>query len=300
MTAYSSRLRRDGTAIYLFHGVIEKQTTPVRNYTRKHLPVDDFAAILRDLSQHGTAVSMEEVRAGTDDGRALPPNAFAITFDDGFENNYTIAAPVLSDMGIPATFYITTDFIENNTMSWIDRIELAVEQSPPAAVRLPFGERRFDGAESKRAVLDEIRFHVKKDPALNAGDVASDVQRQLIGEEVFSTDHVLDRKMNWDQVRSLGTAGDFIVGGHSHTHPILSFLDDGALDREVETSLSLLERNTGETPTHYSYPEGQAHCYDDRVIGALKAAGIRCCPTAEDGTNPPGTDLFLLKRIMVA
>ena len=40
----------------------------------------------------------------------FPPNSFAITFDDGFENNLSVAAPLLSDLKIPLTIYITTNF----------------------------------------------------------------------------------------------------------------------------------------------------------------------------------------------
>ena len=43
-------------------------------------------------------------------------------------NNYSIAAPILNDLKIPATFYFSTDFVENNTMSWIDKIEYCFEK----------------------------------------------------------------------------------------------------------------------------------------------------------------------------
>ena len=55
----------------------------------------------------------------------FPKNSFALTFDDGFENNMSIAAPILTDYKVPATIYVTTNFIENNEMSWIDKIESA-------------------------------------------------------------------------------------------------------------------------------------------------------------------------------
>ena len=96
-------------------------------------------------------------------------------------------------------------------------------------------------------------------------------------------------------------AGDalFTVGGHSHTHAILSFLDDDALDAEIDTSLRLLAERARIKARHYSYPEGLRHCYSDRVIRHLKKRAIRCCPTAEDGVNDHRTDLFRLKRITV-
>src|SRR5437016_4947415 len=128
---YAIRLRNDRFVIFLLHGVIERQVHAVRNYTRKHLELDYFAGMLRALlAAGGRAVSLDDVTAAHESGEKLPPKSFAVTFDDGFRNNATVAAPVLADLKIPATFYVTTDFIESNRMSWIDRIEWCLE---PAA-----------------------------------------------------------------------------------------------------------------------------------------------------------------------
>jgi hypothetical protein len=65
-------------------------------------------------------------------------------------------------------------------------------------------------------------------------------------------------------------------------------------------SLRLLGDALGEPVRHYSYPEGLAHCYSPAVIAALRERGVVCCPTALPGTNPVGTDLFELRRYLVA
>src|SRR4051812_24418595 len=124
---YSTFLSPDNTAIFLFHGVVKKHVHPIRNYTYKHIDASRFTEILKDLSAHGKAVSMPEIVAAHRSGRSLPAGAFSITFDDGFENNYSVAAPILEDMKIPAMFYVTTGFVEVNACSWIDMIEYAVE-----------------------------------------------------------------------------------------------------------------------------------------------------------------------------
>lgn len=45
--------------------------------------------------------------------RAIPKNTIVITFDDGYENNYTEAFPILKKYNLPATIFIITDFIGN-------------------------------------------------------------------------------------------------------------------------------------------------------------------------------------------
>ena len=71
----------------------------------------------------------------------LPKNSFAITFDDGFENNYKIAAPILKKYNLKSTFYFSTELVENNSMSWIDKIEYAFEKSNQKLILLPWRKK---------------------------------------------------------------------------------------------------------------------------------------------------------------
>ncbi|MEQ8504096.1 MAG: polysaccharide deacetylase family protein [Rhodospirillales bacterium] len=298
-------LQHDKLAIYLFHGVVHDTGYRVRNYNRKHLSAGEFRSIIADLKDSGTPMSLDDLIAASAQNLPFPKNAFAVTFDDGFENNLTVAAPILAEMGVPATFYVTTDFIDRNRMSWIDRIEWAFEAAlvhgRPMRIDLPWQDTVITptGTDSVISILKDIRTHVKTDPGLDPDVMATDIQRQLGFDETWSCNDPLDRKMTWDQVRELDSHDLFQVGGHSHEHGILSFLPPDKLAIELDLSLDLLDRKAGIGPIHYSYPEGLAHCYSDTVIDALKARGVICCPTAEDGVNPPGTDLFRLKRVMV-
>jgi hypothetical protein len=123
------RITSDNLAIFLFHGVINQQTHRVRNYTGKHIQADLFATCMKRLTKFGNVLSMDEVLYICEIGEALPPRDYAVTFDDEFENNISVAAPILSNYGIPAMIYITSAFVEGNQMSWIDCIENAVEMT---------------------------------------------------------------------------------------------------------------------------------------------------------------------------
>ena len=104
MTNYSQFIIDDRFVIFLLHGVIRQQVPRIRNYTNKHLELDNFVSILRDLCFHGTPVSMLDIVAANYGELVLPRRAFAMTFDDGFENNYSVAAPVLEEFSVPTTF----------------------------------------------------------------------------------------------------------------------------------------------------------------------------------------------------
>jgi peptidoglycan/xylan/chitin deacetylase (PgdA/CDA1 family) len=296
---YAERLSDDGAAIFLFHGVVERHECRLRNYTRKHIDVDYFASVLRELRGVGSPVSMDRILEAAEGRDQLPRKAFAITFDDGFANNLHVAAPVLSDMRIPATFYVTTNFIERGYMPWVDRIEWALERVERGTLRLPWGERTFTADADRIAMMEEMRKSIKSDPRADGDALADDVQRQLGFALTSVSPHSLDRKLTWREVAQLAASDDFIVAGHSHTHRILSYLSEDELEADIATSMRLLKERAGLESRHYAYPEGLSYCFSENVIAALKRHGVACCPSAEDGVNSMPADPFRLKRIFV-
>lgn len=298
----AGRLSSDGIVIYLFHGVVVQQRHKVRNYTGKHMPVDAFAECVRVLAAQGHPLSMDDVLEYCQNDEAFPPRAFAVTFDDGFANNLTVAAPILADLGVPMTIYVTSGFIEENGMSWIDRIEYAVEEAPDQEVFEKWMERplRLADADSRISFLKAVRRHVKSDPSCDANAFADELCARLGKPGRLTSDDPLDLKMTWEQVRAAHSSEHITIGGHSHTHSILSFLTPDRLASELDSCFELLREKAGVGPAHFSYPEGLAHCYSDFVISELKRRGVRCSPTAIDGVNLKGTDPFHLRRVMVA
>jgi peptidoglycan/xylan/chitin deacetylase (PgdA/CDA1 family) len=295
------KLRDDQLSIFLFHGVVESLKHEVRNYNRKHLTKDYFYNKIKELKGQGTPLSMDQVINCYQSGEEYPPRAFVVSFDDGFENNYSVAAPVLKDLNVPAIFYITTDFIENNSMSWIDRIELCIENTTVSKIHLPWhpGEVEMKDNAGKIVILEEIRRHVKSDPSIDVENLIENIFDQCRLASVKSSDDALDLKMSWDQAKRLADDEDYIIGGHSHYHSILSFLSPVDLQNEIDLSLLLLEEKLAYKTVHYSYPEGLEHCYSQAVIQVLQHKGIVCCPSAVEGYNSLADDLFNLKRIMV-
>jgi peptidoglycan/xylan/chitin deacetylase (PgdA/CDA1 family) len=295
-------LTSDGSvAVFLFHGVVESSDYQVRNYTKKHLLAGEFRRTLESLARKGMPLSMDEVSSICCSGQKFPPGAFAITFDDGFENNVSVARPILESLKIPAAVYVTSRFVDENLMSWTDRIEFALEHTKIRSCRLPWRDapQGIGGRDDKIVLLDDIRREVKGNCVMNVEALIADIFAQLEIAPVTSSDDPLDKKMSWWQVRNWLAPG-YVIGGHSHTHAILSFLSPAELAREINTSLELLRDRAGIVTSHYSYPEGLAHCYSPAVISALLGRGIACCPSAIEGVNPPGTDPFQLRRIMVA
>ena len=296
-----SQLSEDGPLMLLFHGVVKENDYEVRNMIRKHIEQDYFADILKALKSNGTALSVDDVVEIRTKGDSYPKNSFVVTFDDGFENNSSVAAPILDDLQIPSVFYITSDFVENGTMSWTDKAEYALEKTPQGKLEFEWakGPITFSDTKEKQEAMSYLRSYVFQNPSINVHDLIDDIYEQLGIPLVQTTDDPLDKKMSWKQVSDMHNHDLFTIGGHTHTHIVMAFEPPDVMEEEIDTNLNMLDAKAGIKTTHFAYPQGQSNHYNDAVIASLKARGIVCCPTAIEGHNTRDTGLFHLYRTMV-
>ena len=73
--------------------------------------IADFEKQMQYLSKVYNPISLDKMAQHIQDGTSLPSKAIAITFDDGYRDNYENAYPILRKYNIPATFFLTTGFI---------------------------------------------------------------------------------------------------------------------------------------------------------------------------------------------
>lgn len=71
------------------------------------VPPEMFEAQLQYLQEHGYhTVSLFDLYDALTTGRPLPENPIVLTFDDGYEDAYTVALPLLQQYGFTATFFV--------------------------------------------------------------------------------------------------------------------------------------------------------------------------------------------------
>ena len=235
---------KNNFVIFLFHGVIEKNLFEVRNYTKKHILKKEFLKILRLLKKKGNFLSLDEIFYCIKNHINLPRNAYAITFDDGFENNYSLAAPILNDLNLPSTFYFSTDFIENNSMSWIDKIEYCVELKKKGEVYIPWLKRKicFGSKKSKIILLDNIRYFVKNNFGFNINNFVNHFYDECDITIINNSNTNIDKKISWKQTDTLKNHGLFKVGGHGHEHLSLGLLSNKDLILQIKKSFSFFKK----------------------------------------------------------
>ena len=123
----------------------------------------------------GKPISMNEVYDIINNKKKIKKKSFAITFDDGFENNISIAAPVLINLQIPFTIYITTSFVDKNAMSWIDKIDYAINETKKKQINIPELNKNFQikNKNFKINFLNKIRKFLKENNQIDPYEFSS-------------------------------------------------------------------------------------------------------------------------------
>ena len=83
----------------------------------KGITASQFERQMLFLLRHFTPVSASRIQSNI--GKEIQ---FAVTLDDGYEDNYLVAAPILKKLGIPATFYVVSDFVGTDRLFWWEQV----------------------------------------------------------------------------------------------------------------------------------------------------------------------------------
>ena len=246
--------------ILMYHGVTEKRVhLGLQNYEGKHLARKNFVEHLHILRRSCRTISLQEMVEGLHAGEDLN-NTVALTFDDGYENNFLVAAPLLKDFKLPATFFLATGLIGQDRFIWPDIVEIALDRTEQKELRYPGLETAMPlgSLKEKQQTLVALKKLLKQQPMENFTEILENlVQRLDVRLEVPHGDY---RFMNWDQVRNLVATG-FEVGAHTVTHPILSNIPFESAAKEVLESRDAIINEAGQCSLTFCYPNGKASDY---------------------------------------
>ncbi len=250
------------------------------------------------IREHFNPVSMTQVEHALHHGGPLPPNALAITVDDGYRDFLSVASPIFRAYELPVTVYLISGFIDGQLWPWWDRLAWALQHSnapyfedgmvsngPPS--RLPLG----NDAQRSAACSQLIAALVK----LPNGDRLAILDRlpETLAVDIPAAAPEEYAALTWDEVRKLQTEG-VEFGAHTHTHPILTSLEnEDAVHAELAESKRRIEEELRSPVTHFCYPNGD---FNDAVVAAVKACGFLSATTVLSGYDSRATDPYLLKR----
>ena len=197
------------------------------------------------------------------------------TFDDGYRDNYTLGFPVLRTHGVPATFFLTTGFLDRPQVPWWDEIAWMVRSSPLTALdvnRWTSTPVPFDDPHREIAIRRLLSVYKGL-----SGEVTDDYMEFLSealqsGRCPASVAHEL--WMTWDMIREMRDGG-MTFGGHTVTHPILANISAEQQDWEVSECKRRLVEELGEPVYAFSFPVGGRSSFNTFTRTSLTQHGFR-------------------------
>ena len=253
-------------------------------------PAAGLRAQLTHLKRHYRVVPLAELLGTLSNPQSRPDREVVLTFDDGLRNNFAIAAPILQELGLPATFFVCPGLIDREGWLWNHEARARLGALSDAE-RHELSQRLGSPGESIDATVEWMKTlpldsRERVEEALRAATPKfrpSDRQR---------AEHDL---MSWKELAVLDP-GLFTIGAHTVSHPILTGLSPAEMEYEIGESRRWLETALGRPVSYFCYPNGAA----SPPVAACVRKHFAAAVTTEIGPVLPGDDPCLLQRIPVA
>lgn len=251
----------------------------------------EFEAQLRWVQGWFNVLPLPAAVAGLREG-TLPARPLCITFDDGYADNATLALPILRKLGLHATFFVATGYLDGGRM-WNDTVIEAVRRAAGPRLELAalgLGSHAIGSDAERRAAIDALLRALKYLPHARREGKAQAVA-DVVGARLPN-----DLMMTERQVRELHAAG-MAIGAHTVTHPILAGLSDAAARAEIAESKRVLERLLGAEVALFAYPNGRpGQDYTAAHVAMVRELGFAAAVSTAAGAATVGGDLHQIPR----
>ncbi|SEL09347.1 Polysaccharide deacetylase [Pseudoxanthomonas sp. GM95] len=300
LTSLRQVLRKD-LRILAYHRVLQVDDPAAFAFDLNEVSAspEQFQAQMQLVKRDYDPIQFQDVLAAWNGGAPLPARPLIVTFDDGYDDNYHIAFPILRGLGVPAMFFVSTGHIDSGqpyAYDWLVYMLCRTRATRLTVPELLLDEPIPEPLEGRRALAKELLFHLK---GLDAVDQAAVIARLAGAWKMLPEPHAQCRPMTWDQLREMRDAG-MEIGAHGVHHHILAKLSPAAMREEMRESMETLTRELGAPVDVLSYPVGGPDSYDAQVIEAATQVGFRLGCNYITGVNRlPTTAHFDLQRLSV-
>ena len=265
-------LNRKKLLIIYYHRVVRKKELAEIKEKNMCVDIDDFDRQMKFLGNKYKPVSEKEIIDFIERGM-LPEYSVWVTFDDGYKDNYTNAYPILRKYKIPATFFVTTGFINKLAIPCEDYISKAINMTRLKEIKLA-----LNGNEYKISLCGENDKRVARKRLWEIGG-----DRGIMTEKYFEPlvtgfdvkiEEIADLFMAWEEIEEMVENG-FSIRGHTCNHKILSSLTKDEIAKEISGSKHEIEKRLGITLSSFAYPGGKRNEYNSSCFQILEKCGFR-------------------------
>jgi len=260
----------------------------------------DFEEHLKFFKKNFVVISLTQAIERLRTHHPFPEPFVVLTFDDGYEDNFTDAFPLLEKHQLPATMFLTVGLVNHTVPLWHDLLEAVLAQTPLPMLDILVNKesQRFHlrTQGEKWYAYEWLTSHILQLPSNQREEFLHTLSETLQWNSV-STDDSHCRLLQWTQVRHMVKSGLIEFGSHTMSHHQISKLDKGEAEFEIGTSFRRLTEETGEKPSTFSYPNGTDDDISNWGIQLLESYGYQGACTMAGKPLTHTSQLFRIPRI---
>jgi len=242
---------------------------------------DEFDMQLKYFKRHFNIVAGEELEALVSGKTPLKHTHIAITFDDGYRNDYTTSFPVLKANECAGTFFLVPSYVGTSTIPWWDEIAFLVRNSSSSEIvfQTPV-PATISLAGNREYAIHEILRHYKRRDNHDTEQFMNELREQ----SGCTLPAVGRRFITWEEAREMQAAG-MSIGSHTQTHGILGQMTPEAQEWELRESRKNIESNLGQPVRSLAYPVGIRGAFTDATEAIANRLGYAMCFSFYGGIN---------------
>jgi peptidoglycan/xylan/chitin deacetylase (PgdA/CDA1 family) len=285
-----------------YHRIVEDFDSIARNENPSQLTSREmFERHLDVVGRHFRFASLDEIGEHLASGKPFTERVAAVTFDDGYRDNYDNAFPILKRKGIPAAVFVVTDLIGQAHWQIHDKLYYLVAK---ALARWDDPRRELAGLLNDlglpAAYLLRNRLAAST-PLMTVSALLPDLSQASVGRVMHALEAqvgngacTIPMSLTWEMVEEMHRGG-IIIGSHTRSHVSLPAESIETVIKELDGSKRAIEERTGAPAVHFAYPGGQ---FTPREVEALERTGYRFGYTACPHQDPHHPTLTIERLLL--
>lgn len=281
--------------VYMFHRVAPADGA-ISEIDELRVSPEYFRDFLIEQSRKIEFVDIEQA-VRIIEGDVITKKPFGvITFDDGYDDNFTYAYPILKELGIPFTIYISVELVNDQSPIW--NYPLIIERIIREHDTLTLGnglqltcstiDEKNNVFRHLKALLFSLPYATMKDDFIRMFD-------KYLNDDIFPSN-----TMTWNQIQALANDPLCTIGSHTMSHCRLAMSDSEILMYELQKSKQILSEKIGKSVEHLSYPYGWITDVSTQAAELAQRVGYKTAFHSFGGPiRKKDKNMYHLKRIMV-
>lgn len=307
--------RPSRAVVLMYHRIAEPETDPWQLAVSK----ENFREHLEVLKDAGSVISTDEL-INRVRNKKLQSDCFCITSDDGYEDNFLNAVPLIEQYACPATFFIPSGSIGTNEPFWWDMMTAIFlsAKNLPGKLDIHINNRHFKYTLENNGVINDQQLKKHADwywpqtPPTQRCEIYLELWMHLRDQPSMMINETVRQLKSWSQVEAVNSSGNFPMskhqlhemscskyvntGVHTITHAALGAFSRQIQQTEIKGCKEFLDDNLDKDHLSIAFPYGN---YNSDTLDVVKKCGLKGAFTTDPKPVTIKSDVYQLGRFQV-